>query len=116
MALDSLGVLSPDGHCRAFDAAANGMVRGEACACVVLQPLSAAPRAYAVLLGSSSRHAGAGAGALTAPAPAAVAAVIRDAVLDAGVAAGDVGYVEVCGVHASRPKRQRREGGRPGRE
>ena len=38
------GMLSPDGRCKTFDASANGFVRGEGCALLVLERLSDAQR------------------------------------------------------------------------
>ena len=43
-ALAQAGMLSPDGQCKTFDAAANGYVRGAGCGAVVLKRLSAAER------------------------------------------------------------------------
>src|SRR5579875_2453210 len=52
-----LGMLSPDGRCHAFDAAANGFVRGEGAGMIVLKPLARAladnDRIYAVIRGTA---------------------------------------------------------------
>ncbi len=49
-------MMAPDGHCKTFDAGANGYVRGEGCAVVVLRRLSDAladgDRILAVIRGS----------------------------------------------------------------
>ena len=44
IAFCNLGALSPDGRCKAFDASANGFVRGEGVGAVVVKPLKAALR------------------------------------------------------------------------
>ena len=95
------GALSPDGRCYTFDARANGYVRGEGGALLVLKPLSAALAAgdpvHAVILGGAVNNDGGGAG-LTVPDARAQEAVIRAARERAGVRADEVQYVELHGT------------------
>ncbi|WP_330230225.1 SDR family NAD(P)-dependent oxidoreductase [Nocardia sp. NBC_00508] len=100
-ALARMGALSPDGHCRPFDARANGYVRGEGAGVIVLKPLSRAladgDPIRALIRGSSVNHDGRSMG-LTAPNPTAQRELLRDALADAGCAAEQVGYVETHGT------------------
>jgi amino acid adenylation domain-containing protein len=95
------GMLNPDGQCRAFDAGARGYVRSEGVATVYLKPLSRAradgDTVHAVILGSAVNHGGR-ATSLTAPSAAAQAEVLRSAWRSAGVAAGQIGYIEAHGT------------------
>ncbi len=95
------GFLSPDGHCRAFDAGANGYVRGEGAGMVVLKPLSRAlsdgDPIYAVIRGGAVNQDGRTNG-LTAPSRPAQEAVLRSAYRHAGIAPGLVDYVEAHGT------------------
>ncbi|MFM7314811.1 MAG: SDR family NAD(P)-dependent oxidoreductase, partial [Cyanobium sp.] len=74
------GMMAADGHCKTFDAAADGYVRGEGCGVVVLKRLADAVAAgdpiLAVLRGSGVNQDGASAG-LTVPNGEAQAALIR---------------------------------------
>lgn len=101
VALSKLGALSPDGRSRAFDACANGFVRGEGGGVVVLKPLSQARAdgnpVYCVLLGSAVNNDGFTNG-LTAPSPQAQELVLRAAYVDAGVSPNAVHYVETHGT------------------
>ena len=96
------GIASPDGHCRAFDAAAAGTVSGEGVGIVVLKPLAAAladgDAIRAVILGSALNNDGAGKMGYTAPGVEGQELVIRAALASAGVAAGSIGYVEAHGT------------------
>ncbi|KAA9377579.1 acyltransferase domain-containing protein [Microbispora cellulosiformans] len=95
-----LGGISPTGRCRAFDADADGIVRGEGVAVVLLERLSDAVRhgdpVIAVLRGSAINQDGRTNG-LTAPSAAAQADVVRSAWREAGVTPADVGLVETHG-------------------
>ncbi|MFK0248772.1 SDR family NAD(P)-dependent oxidoreductase [Amycolatopsis azurea] len=95
------GVLAPDGHCKPFDAAADGIARGEGCGVVVLRPLKAARRAgdrvLAVIRGSAVNSDGRSNG-LVAPSPGAQAALLRDAYAASGVEPSSVDYVEAHGT------------------
>ncbi|MFE0651497.1 beta-ketoacyl synthase N-terminal-like domain-containing protein, partial [Streptomyces sp. NPDC059534] len=94
------GALSPDGRCYAFDSRANGYVRGEGGAVVVLKPLSAAladgDRVHSVILGGAVNNDGGGDG-LTVPSPRAQEDVIRAACERAGLRPEDIQYVELHG-------------------
>ncbi|MFB6714056.1 SDR family NAD(P)-dependent oxidoreductase, partial [Streptomyces sp. NPDC056358] len=101
VAMTKFGGMNPDGQCRAFDAGANGYVRGEGCGAVVLRRLSDAlasgDRVYAVIRGTAVNNDGASNG-LTAPNPRAQADVVRTAWQDADVDPKDVSYVEAHGT------------------
>jgi acyl transferase domain-containing protein len=101
MAFSKAGMMSATGRCRTFDAAADGYVRGEGGGIVVLKRLSDAIRdrnpVLAVLLGSAVNQDGRSAG-LTAPNGPAQQAVIRAALMNAGVRPHEVQYVEAHGT------------------
>ncbi len=100
-AVRQLGALSPSGRCRTFDAAADGIVRGEGGGMVVLKPLDAAladgDRVYCVLRGSAVNNDGRGE-SLTAPEAGAQRRVLVEACRRAGVAPAEVAYVELHGT------------------
>ncbi len=95
------GALSPDGRCKAFDAGANGYVRGEGAGMVVLKSLSDAladhDPIYAVIRGSAVNNNGRTNG-LTAPNRWAQEEVLREAYRQAGVSPGQVQYIEAHGT------------------
>ncbi len=94
-------MLSPDGHCKSFDASANGYVRGEGIGALLLKPLSKAQadgnRILAVIRGSAINQDGRS-GGLTVPSGPAQEAVLRQAMHAAGVTADDVDYLEAHGT------------------
>ena len=95
------GMLSPDGRCATFDAAANGYVRGEGCGIVVLKRLSDAQRdgdrIWAVIRGTALNQDGASPG-LTVPSGPAQEKVMEAALRQAGLRPADVDYVEAHGT------------------
>ncbi len=96
-----LKALSPSGHSRAFDAAADGYLRGEGCGVVTLKRLEDARRdgdpVLGVIRGSAVGHNGFSSG-LTAPNPTAQEKVIRAALARASVSPEQVGYLEAHGT------------------
>ncbi|MET0622455.1 MAG: SDR family oxidoreductase [Pyrinomonadaceae bacterium] len=96
------GIMSPDGHCRAFDAAARGTVGGEGAGLVVLKRLSDAradgDRIHAVIKGSAVNNDGSLKVGFTAPSVDGQAEVISEALALAGVEAETITYVETHGT------------------
>jgi myxalamid-type polyketide synthase MxaB len=94
-------MLSPDGHCKTFDASANGYVRAEGCGVLVLKrlpdALAARDNILAVIRGSACNHNGRSSG-LTVPSGPAQQALICDALANAALKPADVSYVEAHGT------------------
>ncbi|WP_191062525.1 type I polyketide synthase, partial [Geminicoccus harenae] len=101
IAMTKFGAMAPDGRCKAFDARANGYVRGEGGGLVALKPLSRAEadgdRIYAVILGSAVNNDGPSNG-LTAPNPDAQRAMLEDALAAARLSPDSIDYVEAHGT------------------
>ncbi len=93
--------LSPRGRCHAFSDQADGYVRSEGAAMLVLKPLSAAVRdgnpVYSVILGTAVNQDGRTHG-ITVPSGEAQVAVMREAYARAGVDPRRVVYVEAHGT------------------
>ncbi len=98
------GMLSPDGRCKTFDAAANGYVRGEGCGMIVLKRLSDAvadgDNILALIRGSAVNQDGRSSG-LTVPNGPSQQAVIRRALETGGIDPSQVSYVEAHGTGTS---------------
>ena len=96
-----LQAISPDGRCKTFDGSANGYVRGEGCAMIVLKRLEDAQRdgdrILGIIKGSAINQDGKTNG-LAAPNGKAQQAVIQEALADAKLSPGAVDYVETHGT------------------
>ncbi|MFG2087065.1 SDR family NAD(P)-dependent oxidoreductase [Spirillospora sp. NPDC048824] len=101
MTFDLAGGTASDGHCKAFDASADGMVRAEGCGAVVMKRLSDAvrdgDRILAVVKGSGVNSDGRSNG-LVAPNSDAQRALLRDVYASAGIDTREVDYVEAHGT------------------
>src|SRR4051812_25204466 len=94
-------MLSPDGRCAAFDASANGFVRGEGAGMVLLKRLSKAvvdgDPILGVIVGTAVNQDGHTNG-ISLPSAEAQARLVQDACRDAGVAPAQIGFVEAHGT------------------
>jgi acyl transferase domain-containing protein len=96
------GILSPDGHCRTFDAEGQGTVVGNGVGIVLLKRLSEAiadgDMIHAVIRGAALNNDGSLKVGYTAPSVAGQAQVIAMAQAMAGVAPEMVSYIEAHGT------------------
>ncbi len=96
------GILSPDGHCRAFDARAQGTVAGDAVGIVVLKRLEDAiadrDSIHAIIRGAAINNDGAVKVGYTAPSVGGQAEVIAMAQAMAGVDPKTISYIEAHGT------------------
>lgn len=95
-------IVSPDGHCRAFDAQAKGTVWGEGAGVVVLKLLKKAvadgDHIYAVIKGTALNNDGSRRVGYTAPSIEGQADVIRTAQRVARVEPESISYIEAHGT------------------
>ncbi|HVI46024.1 MAG TPA: SDR family NAD(P)-dependent oxidoreductase [Chitinophaga sp.] len=96
--------VSGKGRCESFGVGGDGYVPGEGVGAVLLKSLSKAiadgDRIYGVIKGTAVNHGGKTNG-YTVPNPKAQAAVIKEAIRKAGVAATDFSYIEAHGTGTS---------------
>ena len=95
-------IMSPDGHCRAFDVAAGGTVAGNGAGIVVLKRLEDAQahndHIYAVIKGSAINNDGIRKSGFTAPSVEGQVEAIRTAQQMAGVKPESITYIEAHGT------------------
>jgi acyl transferase domain-containing protein/acyl carrier protein len=96
------GILSPDGHCRAFDAQAEGTIFGSGVGLVVLKRLEDAiadrDTIRAVIRGSAVNNDGSAKAGFTAPSVLSQAELISEALVMANVDPSSISYVEAHGT------------------
>ncbi|NOU19053.1 MAG: acyltransferase domain-containing protein [Bacteroidales bacterium] len=96
------GITSPDGHCRAFDSQAAGMLPGEGVGIVVLKRLEDAlsdnDHIYAIIRGSAINNDGSLKVGFTAPSIDGQSKVITEAQSLAGTESGTITYIEAHGT------------------
>lgn len=95
-------ILSPDGHCRAFDAKAQGTIFGSGIGCVLLKRLDHAladgDNIYAVIKGSAINNDGAEKVSFTASSVMGQATCMVEALTVSGIHPDSIGYVECHGT------------------
>jgi acyl transferase domain-containing protein/aryl carrier-like protein len=96
-----MSMLSADGHCKPFDASADGFVRGEGVGIVLIKPLARAlhdgDEPYAVILATASNQDGR-TNSMTVPSQKAQERLLRETCREAGVTPSQIGYFEAHGT------------------
>ncbi|KFU85956.1 Fatty acid synthase [Chaetura pelagica] len=93
-----LGMLSPDGACKAFDVSGNGYCRSEAVVVVLLTKRSMAKRVYATIVNAGSNTDGFKEQGVTFPSGEMQQQLIRSVYRECGVSPGEVEYIEAHGT------------------
>ena len=96
--LNNLTLLSPDGACKSFSAAANGYVRSETVAAIYLCGSRAARRIYARVLGARTNSDGFKEQGITYPSARSQEELYSEVCCLAGVEPSDVAYIEMHGT------------------
>ncbi|MGC6431608.1 MAG: amino acid adenylation domain-containing protein [Jejuia sp.] len=95
-------ILSPDGHCKTFDADGNGTVFSDGAGVVLLKPLELAKKdgdiIYGTIKGIGINNDGGEKGSFTAPSVQGQADVISRALYDASVTPEEITYIEAHGT------------------
>ena len=95
-------IMSPDGHCRPFDAEAKGTVFSDGCGVVLLKSLDAAKKdgdhIYGIVKGIGINNDGGDKGSFTAPSVEGQSDAISRALNDANISASDISYIETHGT------------------
>ncbi|WP_435257491.1 type I polyketide synthase [Thioclava sp. FR2] len=95
-------ILSPDGHCHAFDHRAQGTVFGSGAGCIVLRRAADAIRdgdhIWAIIKGTAVNNDGAAKAGYLAPSVDGQAACVAEAQAISGVSSDQVSYVECHGT------------------
>jgi acyl transferase domain-containing protein/acyl carrier protein len=96
------GIASPDGYCRAFDAAGQGSVFGDGLGLVVIKRLDDAladgDHIYSIIRGTATNNDGMMRVGYTAPGLNGQTAVIAEAIANAGIPAETIRYIEAHGT------------------
>jgi 3-oxoacyl-(acyl-carrier-protein) synthase len=101
IAFSKCRMLSPDGQCKTFDKDANGYVRGEGAAAILMttkeRAIKEGHRIQALVKGSAVNHCG-GTRTISTPNFYAQKAVIEEALKDAAIKAEEIDYLETHGT------------------
>ncbi|MGH9851384.1 MAG: type I polyketide synthase, partial [Blastocatellia bacterium] len=96
------GISSPDGHCRAFDARAQGTLFGSGVGIVLLKRLEDAladgDTIHAIIKGTAANNDGSAKASFTAPSVIGQTEVVAEALANAGVEPETISYVETHGT------------------
>ncbi|WP_372756679.1 amino acid adenylation domain-containing protein, partial [Mariniflexile sp.] len=95
-------MLSPDGHCRSFDANGKGTVFSDGAGVILLKSLENAKKdgdyIYGVIKGIGINNDGGGKGSFTAPSAEGQANAISKAIQDAQITPNKISYIETHGT------------------
>uniref|UniRef100_A0A8C4V030 Fatty acid synthase n=1 Tax=Falco tinnunculus TaxID=100819 RepID=A0A8C4V030_FALTI len=93
-----LGMLSPDGACKAFDVSGNGYCRSEAVVVILLTKRSMAKRIYATIVNAGSNTDGFKEQGVTFPSGEMQQKLVRSLYKECGINPAEVEYVEAHGT------------------